>query len=234
MPAESWPCGATTTTTSGRIPHWAIGVQQKRAGRLSNLRAPRPARLPNPKPTTINPKDSRYERGTNGGQVSRLEHHAERDDFIMDGIARRRLPGLRLLAVVALLGGAFRRRHAVDAIFLRRARVDFSDQLVFEEGQQMQPDAVFMAAHPFGAAAALGDGFIFLFEGFGGFCEALAALELAVAVLGTELEIPVLGHVLGAREAALLGAPAPFLALEIRVAVPGSAVCAAVEMDLVP
>src|SRR5690606_24713157 len=38
MPAESWPCGATTTTTSGRIPHWAIGVQQKRAGRLSNLR----------------------------------------------------------------------------------------------------------------------------------------------------------------------------------------------------
>src|SRR5690606_29067891 len=70
MPAESWPCGATTTTTSGRIPHWAIGVQQKRAGRLSNLRAPRPARLPNPKPTTINPKDSRYERGTNGGQVT--------------------------------------------------------------------------------------------------------------------------------------------------------------------
>src|SRR5690606_35398146 len=67
MPAESWPCGATTTTTSGRIPHWAIGVQQKRAGRLSNLRAPRPARLPHPKPTTINPKDVRYERGTTGG-----------------------------------------------------------------------------------------------------------------------------------------------------------------------
>jgi len=31
--------------------------------------APRPARLPNPKPTTSNPKDSRYERGTTGGQV---------------------------------------------------------------------------------------------------------------------------------------------------------------------
>src|SRR5690606_31164223 len=39
------------------------------AGRLSYLRAPRPARLPNPKPTTINSKDSRYERGTTGGQV---------------------------------------------------------------------------------------------------------------------------------------------------------------------
>ncbi|TCP58358.1 hypothetical protein EV663_1355, partial [Rhodovulum bhavnagarense] len=31
--------------------------------------APRPARLSNPKPNTINPKDSRYERGTTGGQV---------------------------------------------------------------------------------------------------------------------------------------------------------------------
>ena len=28
--------------------------------------------MPHPKPTTINPKDSRYERGTTGGQVSRL------------------------------------------------------------------------------------------------------------------------------------------------------------------
>jgi len=36
---------------------------------LSYLMATRPARLPNPKPTTINPKDSRYERGTTGGQV---------------------------------------------------------------------------------------------------------------------------------------------------------------------
>jgi hypothetical protein len=37
---------------------------------LSNLTAPRPTRLPPPKPTTIKPKDSRYERGTTGGQVS--------------------------------------------------------------------------------------------------------------------------------------------------------------------
>ncbi len=37
-------------------------------GWRGNLTAPRPARLPNPKPTTINPKDSRYERGTNGGR----------------------------------------------------------------------------------------------------------------------------------------------------------------------
>ena len=68
-PAASWPYGATTTTTSGRIPLWATRPQQKRAGRLSYLIATRPARLSNPKPTTINPKDSRYERGTTGGQV---------------------------------------------------------------------------------------------------------------------------------------------------------------------
>ncbi|MEY8827536.1 hypothetical protein AB9K34_03830, partial [Sedimentitalea sp. XS_ASV28] len=44
----------------------------KRAERLSNLRAPRPARLPKPKPMIIKikPADSRYERGTEGGQVS--------------------------------------------------------------------------------------------------------------------------------------------------------------------
>ena len=39
----------------------------------ANLRAPRPARLPKPKTTTINPKDSRYERGTTGGQVTSSE-----------------------------------------------------------------------------------------------------------------------------------------------------------------
>lgn len=72
MPAASWRCGDTTTTTSGRIHRLATGPRPKRAGRLSNLRAPRPARLPNPIQTNINPKDSRYERGTNGGQVSEL------------------------------------------------------------------------------------------------------------------------------------------------------------------
>ena len=69
MPAASWPSGDTITTSSGPIPRLATRPQQKHAERLSNLRAPRPARLPNPKPTTINPKDSRYERGTTGGQV---------------------------------------------------------------------------------------------------------------------------------------------------------------------
>jgi len=40
-----------------------------RAERLMYLRAPHTVRLPKPKTTTINPKDSRYERGTTGGQA---------------------------------------------------------------------------------------------------------------------------------------------------------------------
>jgi hypothetical protein len=71
MLAELWPSGATITTISGRIHRWATRPLQKRAGRLSNLRTPRSARLPNSKPTAIKPKDSRYERGTTGGQVKR-------------------------------------------------------------------------------------------------------------------------------------------------------------------
>ena len=54
---------------SGRIPRSPTRLRQKRAGRLSYLMATRPARLPSSKPTNIKPKDSRYERGTTGGQV---------------------------------------------------------------------------------------------------------------------------------------------------------------------
>ena len=59
-----------TTAMSGRIPRLETKPRQKHAGRLSNLRAPHPARLPNPKPTIINWPDSRYERGKTGGQVT--------------------------------------------------------------------------------------------------------------------------------------------------------------------
>jgi hypothetical protein len=70
MPAARWLSGATITTTSGRISRWATKPPPKRVGHLSNLTAPRPTRLPPPKPTTIKSKDSRYERGTTGGQVT--------------------------------------------------------------------------------------------------------------------------------------------------------------------
>ena len=53
MPAERRRPRATTKTTSGRIPRSATRPRQKRAGRSSNLRAPRLTRLRNPIPTTI-------------------------------------------------------------------------------------------------------------------------------------------------------------------------------------
>src|SRR6056297_2043376 len=73
MPGESWRYGDMTTMPSGRIRHSETRRHCKRAERLSNLRAPRPARLPKPKPMIIKikPADSRYERGTDGGQVRR-------------------------------------------------------------------------------------------------------------------------------------------------------------------
>ena len=80
MPAKSWLCGATTTTTFGRIPRSGTKPRSEHAGCLSNLRAPHPARLPKPKPTTINLPDSRYERGTTGGQVNRSINI-----FLLDG-----------------------------------------------------------------------------------------------------------------------------------------------------
>ena len=76
MPGESWRYGDMTTMPSGRIRRSETRRHCKRAERLSNLRAPRPARLPKPKPMIIKikPADSRYERGTEGGQVRRCRH----------------------------------------------------------------------------------------------------------------------------------------------------------------
>lgn len=63
--ASSWPQTRPDQVRSG----W-VGVS--RAGRLSNPGAPRTARLPIPKPTTINLRDSRCERGTTEGQATAL------------------------------------------------------------------------------------------------------------------------------------------------------------------
>jgi hypothetical protein len=61
---------------------------------LSYLMAPRPARLPNPKPTTINPKDSRYERGTTGGQVSFDPNETVVIDDSVSGVLAGRRAGM--------------------------------------------------------------------------------------------------------------------------------------------
>src|SRR6056297_2587090 len=109
MPGESWRYGDMTTMPSGRIRHSETRRHCKRAERLSNLRAPRPARLPKPKPMIIKikPADSRYERGTDGGQVTGPElrgdvaglarsKHADEPSGPGRPVARRRAnPALR-------------------------------------------------------------------------------------------------------------------------------------------
>ena len=71
---RNWPCGATITTTSGRTRRSATARQFKRVGRLSWLGAPRPTRLNWQRSHHIKSADSRYDRGTTGGQVRNPRH----------------------------------------------------------------------------------------------------------------------------------------------------------------
>src|SRR6476659_7214713 len=67
----SWLSGATTTTTSGHTRRWGTEHRHKRAGRSCKMETSHPARLCRWGSTNIKPADSRYDRGTSGGQVTR-------------------------------------------------------------------------------------------------------------------------------------------------------------------
>ena len=69
-PGASWLSGATATTTSGRTRRWGTERRHKRAGRSCRMEASHPARLCPRACPNIRPADSRYDRGTNGGQVT--------------------------------------------------------------------------------------------------------------------------------------------------------------------
>jgi len=58
---ENWTCGDMIIATSDHTRRWATKHAMERAEPLRYLRAPRTARLPKPKTTTISPKDSRYD-----------------------------------------------------------------------------------------------------------------------------------------------------------------------------
>ena len=55
---------------SDRTHRWATKPRQKRTRRLNDPRATRQTRLPHAKLTTIKPKDTRYDQGTTGWQVT--------------------------------------------------------------------------------------------------------------------------------------------------------------------
>ena len=83
-----------------------------------------------------------------------------------------------------------------------------------------------------GVALALGDDLVFALELRGGFAEGFLAADFAVAGLAAQFQIPVLGEVLGLREAVFLGGNAPVLAGEVGGALPVAAVVAPVDVDL--
>ena len=99
MPGESWRYGDMTTTPSGRIRRSEARRHCKRAERLRNLRAPRPARLPKPKPMIIKikPADSRYEQATIGGGRSQ-PLTVNVGGFLLGDMLWTEAKGLRLFA----------------------------------------------------------------------------------------------------------------------------------------
>jgi hypothetical protein len=64
---------------------WPVSFQTGLSPSLRNLRAPRPARWPDPRPTTGNPTGSCHERGTAGGQVTGCRRMADRRSGIRRG-----------------------------------------------------------------------------------------------------------------------------------------------------
>jgi len=62
--------GATTTTMFDPAHHWEIERLHKRVGRSCRTIASRPTRLCRRACRNIQPQDSRYDRGTAGGQVT--------------------------------------------------------------------------------------------------------------------------------------------------------------------
>ena len=180
--------------------------------------------------------------------LGRLEHHAQGDDFIVDGVAGRCLPGLRLRvvlfhlalavtftlgAVVCLIGFvvALRLRHAMDAVFLNRAGGYLGDGHLAEIRHEMESNLVLVALHLFRAAAAPCDGFILFLKRLRGLGEGLAGRQLAVTALVSEGQIPVLGKILGELKALLLGRSSPVSTSEVGGALPKSAVIALIEVD---
>jgi hypothetical protein len=92
------------------------------------------------------------------------------------------------------------------------------------------PDA--MPFDPSRRAVALGDDLVFLEKLLGGRGEGLLGLEEARARFAPQLEVPVLGDLLGLREALLLrGAPVLFAA-DRRRALPEAAAAALEELQL--
>ena len=69
-PNQRWPLDVLSDTSGDRRKFRILAVNDDGCRENRARIAPRPARLPSPKPTTFTPKDFRHERGiTGGGQI---------------------------------------------------------------------------------------------------------------------------------------------------------------------
>ena len=134
MPGESWRSGDMTTITSGRTHRSQTKHSQKRVGRLSNLRAPRPTRLPKPPTKTIKPKpaNSRYQWGSLGGQVRTFVAQAA-NEFCYNHIASFLVDAKSPSASKSMVTFYFdnmvsiKNRRRVWGLLLIRKRLNFLD-----------------------------------------------------------------------------------------------------------
>jgi len=130
--------------------------------------------------------------------------------------------------------GFVARRHALNAVFLHLAAGDLREPHIAEEGNQMQAQARLVALDPTRAAMALGDDLVFALELRCGLLEGFLRQKLALAVLVAERQIPVLGKLLGERQAFLLGGNTAVTTGEIARTLPKAAVVAFIDVDLWP
>ena len=90
-PNQRWPLDVLSDTSGDRRKFRILAVNDDGCRENRARIAPRPARLPSPKPTTFTPKDFRHERGITGGGRSG-QMHLPSARFHMPLSARNRPP----------------------------------------------------------------------------------------------------------------------------------------------
>src|SRR5450756_880644 len=96
----------------------------------------------------------------------------------------------------------------------------------------MKPEASAVAFNVLGITLALGDDLVFALELHCGFAESFFVAYFTAPGLAAQLQIPVLGEVLGLGQAVFLGGNPPVLAGEVGGTLPATAVVAPVDVDL--
>jgi hypothetical protein len=120
---------------------------------------------------------------------SRFENLAQRHDFLMHGVMRWRLAAHRLSFF-----------KAMDAIFVDLASIDLRKKHVAEERHEMPIGASVLSTRVGRIPLSLRHDVEFTQIQFRGFSERLAALQLTVAELAAQLQIPVFSELIRFRE----------------------------------